>query len=1423
MSLSLYHHSTFPYLYKNLLWMKDGGLNNCNQFMEKQKNYILYSVKKYVKRHPEHSSLLNFQLPVLSGGSVSEKLQNIYEAIKSINPQNINNVQINLKDLDDAIEKLNQKLNDTSNGKIMIENSLQESILSSVDIIRSGIKNLNEIDVSKSTGKIPTFVKSNENFKELKISEQIKNLSDQLNQIIKYHETNQLSLRDETLKSLRIDIMKSNDDYKNKSDEIKLININLEKVIQQLQDSINYYDIKTEQNQITKEVRFVPTFKKFLENLLEKLESSSILHDKKEKIKEIIKSVIQENNEYFCIITDNKEKQECKRSIGSRIDEFNLRIIPHINDIRQLPEFEEFTKYYDGINNIRINNMFFMRDGIINLKVVNDIITDEKQTNYFLNELKNDKSFNNAFIEFPVDEIKRAEQVVQSMQGGVNNFETQLDEMKTILQQNSNLIITYQTYNELLQKYNRNITTLNSLLLNQLMHNLFLVMIAFNQLLTSNYIIHEYLQRGTLSLYKRILENMQKEILKYEANPSLTKPPHIIYLIKYHKFTITKLFNFIVNLVDYLNTEKAERAKKCTELECASHPQKIMCNRACAKDKNIDINSCTGKTADCFLLLNHFKDILMQYNSMYASKVTIYARVNDLGDTMEPNNVESCGQMTYLSMFDTAIRPDTESCALKVDNQDILKQQPDAKQLIVSLDTCPEAKKEFQGKVNDIEKIQFTEVFDPTLYPENGDISKYMTVETLLAQKRGIAMMTYGYSGTGKTFTLFGNNEQKLQGILQSTLNGINGLKKVQFRLIELYGYGVPYPHYWQLNLDGIYHRIYHYVIVNKPDEKLTTEETYEIMPTNFSDYINDNVSKISAKDKYGKTISSLGESSYITVPENQIDEVFQKFENFVNNVDRERINTQRIRDTPNNPVSSRSVVIYDFKLTVSGDNEQDNTVPFLIVDLPGREEIVQTYVEPYLKNPVIREILDKKTSAESKYNLVTSEFEKSDDFKRLKLMLGFAALNPLGMVLFDPELVIDTILFSDGSTKKKPRNTVDLIGKMPMKFSVNKDVAGSVPDPNNSKMNILTGEFDLMEEKINPNGKNLGLFITVQKEKNYIKSYDVKLKTEGGNNIFGMGYSSKKQNFMVFGIHLLNRVIMKNKFDLLKQIIEKFCEKYINRYIVDWLDKFTSLDANLKNKLEKLAETNFKSYFWKSQYESLIKKEGELLVKDGKKTKLYDLILNVFTYNYYLTPYEGIYINENIIGLIKYLAYTSKLPGTGSISKDDEENATKFVRQIVCEQDTSLNFSNQQKIVRVWASNQETGEEKMQELYHFPDKAKPKNPNIPEKCHHEEKLGLPIRFIKKVENEVITYDYSLFDTIYQTLIESYKSDQIFNFEKPMIKTLLEPYMVKIFDYKVLYLLANYKKEEVRNRKCKHQYKLFYNTKDFIQSIAGNN
>jgi hypothetical protein len=225
---------------------------------------------------------------------------------------------------------------------------------------------------------------------------------------------------------------------------------------------------------------------------------------------------------------------------------------------------------------------------------------------------------------------------------------------------------------------------------------------------------------------------------------------------------------------------------------------------------------------------------------------------------------------------------------------------------------------ESKYKVEAVKNIKFEEIFDPDNFQENDALAMYMGLGNMLNSGKSVMLLTYGYSGVGKTFTLFGT--KGIEGMLQSTLNGITGSPVIEMKAFELYGLGVPYRFYWEAN--NFTHSIYHYDLMDRN----STESTK----------INPNPRKIEKND-FDSFLKNTSDQTYSSISSKQI----KSFEEIVKNIDDIRKETGRIKATINNPESSRSIMIYDFKIKLA------NSTPRLVVmDLPGKENLYQTYCE---------------------------------------------------------------------------------------------------------------------------------------------------------------------------------------------------------------------------------------------------------------------------------------------------------------------------------------------------------------------------------------------------------------------------------------------------------------------------------------------
>ena len=103
-------------------------------------------------------------------------------------------------------------------------------------------------------------------------------------------------------------------------------------------------------------------------------------------------------------------------------------------------------------------------------------------------------------------------------------------------------------------------------------------------------------------------------------------------------------------------------------------------------------------------------------------------------------------------------KDDPENCCKKLDN------------LMVSDSTEIDKLKE------QTRDIKFNDIFYKTKQTNNV-LSDSMLLDKLIYEKIGTYLVTYGYSGVGKSFTLFGrpgNGDASESGLLQATIQNIN-------------------------------------------------------------------------------------------------------------------------------------------------------------------------------------------------------------------------------------------------------------------------------------------------------------------------------------------------------------------------------------------------------------------------------------------------------------------------------------------------------------------------------------------------------------------------------------------------------------------------------------------------------------------------
>ena len=438
------------------------------------------------------------------------------------------------------------------------------------------------------------------------------------------------------------------------------------------------------------------------------------------------------------------------------------------------------------------------------------------------------------------------------------------------------------------------------------------------------------------------------------------------------------------------------------------------------------------------------------------------------------------------------------------------------------------------------------------------------------------------------------------------------------------------------------------------------------------------------------------------------------------------------------------------------------------------REEIIETYVETYMNKFIPKKLLN------------TNE-NKSTSL--INVILASMTLNPLALpALYIPkdmtinkqeisisEQIPNIIL--DVFNNHKDRKIIataeldDSFIEKYLKIEQNQNKKLHIDSPDKVLINRLNNNIyktQLMEEVISTTPSlneftgNEIKFFTLKRYFQMTDNYKIKLDEYGNTHTAQIttgdvprlsrsyrGYIESDiqpfQHNALIAIHIINRLIMLRRFDILEQILERIVDLIINDHIREYINKINS----------------------QQELRYILQQYGQPININDTIEILKKKCIDIAKYDYIKTPYEGVYINENIIGMIEYLSK--------KLTHSDEG----FVKT----QNKDLDFSKQQQLIREWIKTRTIG----------------KNRSLYEEINQN--------IVYKSDSLNSTYD--IFRTIY-------KSDHIFNKEKPIIEDILDYYIKKIDDYKVFYLMTNNDSE----LKCAHQIKLLNNTKSFIDVIV---
>ena len=669
----------------------------------------------------------------------------------------------------------------------------------------------------------------------------------------------------------------------------------------------------------------------------------------------------------------------------------------------------------------------------------------------------------------------------------------------------------------------------NLLFIQNTFYHLYMINSIKKVILTDTQLLYSLLTVGNCQYYLNIINTILTRIENKKIGINER------YFQKYH-FLLLKNLKSLFTFIVYLS-------RKNNQMNFASNTSQSV----------IDINNCRGIARDLLASFNSFKDILDAYKNESLPPVSVFVRINDWPQDNRPNKK---GQNSELGYNNKVIdQRDTNEIIFS-------KNEDDSRLLDIGFVNCGNidhrlglakgsAKNDFFNgdslvkKYNPIKQIKVADVLPSIDIPTNESLNKYMGISSKLSQGKDTMMITSGYSGTGKTFSLFGGGGHP--GLLQSTLSEIQGVETIYFRVFEIYALGIQYPFYWEKK-DKIYQKLYTYKLKIEKN-KLDVDEVEEL--SKFED-IKDYIGKVS-KVKSG---SDTNYNSYTEINYEQ----YKNFSDFIDIIDAYRQKTedpsnqdssypQRIKKTSNNPASSRSILVYEFIMkTKSG-----NTL-LIMVDLPGLEDVEATY------------ILDDK-------------FSVPGDNKNL---IGAALLaNPLFAPLYKAQYTNAIESFIEDIKGAESEIITGWLDEVSLNLTYNSKtrVYAAVAEPI-SKYFKETGKIDFEGDKSPARTAWKG-------SKNNTELYKGPGKMQGD-------IQRKNNGYFYFILHL----IKEGRIDLIVKLMTKLVEteeKIVN-------EKGEKKDPNIKN----LYEENKKGT---TDYKSLEEK--------------------------IMQSYEGIAINENILGLI--------------------------------------------------------------------------------------------------------------------------------------------------------------------------------------------
>jgi hypothetical protein len=623
--------------------------------------------------------------------------------------------------------------------------------------------------------------------------------------------------------------------------------------------------------------------------------------------------------------------------------------------------------------------------------------------------------------------------------------------------------------------------------------------------------------------------------------------------------------------------------------------------------------------------------------------------------------------------------------------------------------------------------------------------------------------------------------------MLQETLKNLGSGVNIQVKIFELYGLGVPYKFYWE-DTTNFCHFIYAYNILESIDENQaqTEIEIKDYKKEEFSKYLDKNAN-------YNKL-------NNITI---------DNFTNIINRIDDIRKDKGRIKSTLNNPESSRSIMIYDFKIDFGKENEINKSVNFVVADLPGKEDIYQTYCRNDDKNFKLKdEFIKHKTVKVSKYDQ-----QKASEAKKEALAIAAAdaakrrVAQTHGQAKAVSAKAVSAKAAASASTKAEPPKFYTVKSELTDKF-YNSEIVKSMMYSNPLWLSMIpeiAEQFDSEQfTELKYDIKKLFDIPSEHKMKN-LEIYNV--FNEEGGAIFNKRDTPRKHT-------AYNFFSDKVKDDI--PISKEPKEKIISKEGQDVLLRVRGLGERALFKMVKLIKDG--------HLDELGEKLNNMLENETARQKKYGY-----------AGLEAIYINENILGLLQILANkVQKIKGNTNdvdVVCPQKEKYKTIIRANNIDRPIGFTSANNEKNI--------TDNEFFSQIEYL---------NRVEKNY-------TLQIIKNTESninsrsntETPSFDLNnVYDNMFRNntvenitdfrkqqikeLIQNYDYNKIFNIKDPPIKKILEPYLETIDNFYLFFVVTNNKKikkdtngDDQLIDTCDKQMQLLWDTRHFMSVIGEDN